>query len=142
MSDWSPRTPYLSVDAVVRTPEGIVLVRRRYPPLGWALPGGFVEIGETVEEAVRREVKEEVGLEITDLWLVGVYSRPGRDPRFHTVSVVFGAQAQGFPEGADDALLAQAFPDSRLPSDITFDHRQIITDFLKAESQRGPAQWR
>lgn len=142
MSSWNPRTPFLTVDAVIRTPAGIVLIRRRYPPYGWALPGGFVEVGETVEEAVRREVREEVGLELEGLWLVGVYSHPGRDPRFHTVSVVFGAFSSGVPKGGDDALLSRAFREDDLPPDIVFDHHHIITDFLTAEANHGPAVWR
>lgn len=131
-----PKTPLLTVDAVIRTPEGLVLVRRRYPPLGWALPGGFVEVGETVEAAVVREAREETGLAIRDLWLVGVYSDPARDPRFHTVSVVFGARSDGRPEGGDDARTARAFPDGMLPTPIVFDHARIIADFLTKERTR------
>lgn len=131
---WPPRTPLLTVDAVIRTAAGIVLVRRKHPPEGWALPGGFVEVGETVETAVRREALEETGLEINQLWLVGVYSDPSRDMRFHTVSVVFGAVATGEPRGGDDAAEAAAFPERELPNPIVFDHRRIITDFLGIEA--------
>jgi ADP-ribose pyrophosphatase YjhB (NUDIX family) len=114
MSPWPPITPYLTVDAVIRTRNGIVLVKRRNPPLGWALPGGFVEVGETVEAAAVREALEETGLIIRDLWLVGVYSLPSRDPRFHTVSVVFGAISDGLPVGGDDAAEALAFSEDAL----------------------------
>lgn len=126
----------LTVDAVIRTSQGIVLVHRKNPPLGWALPGGFVEVGETVENAIRREACEETGLVISDLWLVGVYSDPERDRRFHTVSVVFGARADGIPAGGDDAARAEAFPEYNFPADIVFDHRQIIEDFLRLEMTR------
>ncbi|NQT35598.1 NUDIX hydrolase [bacterium] len=130
---WPPVTPKLTVDAVIRTTEGVVLIKRKNPPIGWALPGGFVDIGETVEEAVIREAREETGLKIHDLWLVGVYSDPRRDPRFHTVSVVFGASAEGSPCGADDAAEAQVFADDKLPGKIVLDHRGIIEDFLHKE---------
>jgi ADP-ribose pyrophosphatase YjhB (NUDIX family) len=128
-----PETPLVTVDAVIRTPAGIVLVRRKNPPHGWALPGGFVDVGETVEAAVVREAKEETGLDIRDLWLVGVYSDPKRDPRFHTVSVVFGATADGEPVGMDDASEARTFLPENLPDPIVFDHLKIIADFLRRE---------
>ena len=133
---WQPETPFLTVDAVIRTAGGLVLVRRRNEPLGWALPGGFVDIGETVEDAVKREALEETSLEIRDLWLLGVYSAPGRDPRFHTVSVVFGAEADAEPAGGDDAAEAKAFDEDYLPEQIVFDHREIIRDFLVSEADR------
>lgn len=133
-SKWCPETPKLTVDAVIRTPAGIVLIKRLNEPFGWALPGGFVEIGETVESAVQREALEETGLIIKDLWLVGVYSDPDRDPRFHTVSVVFGATADGTPKGGDDAALAMCFEAGNLPCPIVFDHQRIIDDFLRSES--------
>ena len=130
---WPPVTPLLTVDAVIRTREGIVLIKRKHPPHGWALPGGFVEVGETVEEAAVREAEEETGLKMRDIWLVGVYSAPDRDPRFHTVSVVFGGTASGSPRGADDPKEAVAFCDEELPESIVFDHRAIIDDFLRME---------
>ena len=132
---WPPVTPRLTVDAVIRTPDGIVLIKRKNPPHGWALPGGFVDVGETVENAVTREAEEETGLQIRGLWLVGVYSDPARDLRFHTVSVVFGATADGKPEGRDDAVEAIAFEDNELPEDIVFDHLKIISDFLRLEGE-------
>jgi 8-oxo-dGTP diphosphatase len=134
---FEPRTPYLAVDGVVRLWEGekfkgIVLIERRYEPLGYALPGGFVEVGETVEEAVLREVKEETGLDAQIVKLLGVYSEPNRDPRFHVVSVVFVLDAYGEPKGGDDAKKALVFPIEDLPFDkIVFDHAKILKDYLK-----------
>jgi 8-oxo-dGTP diphosphatase len=134
---FEPKTPYLAVDGVVRLWEGerfkgIVLVERRYEPLGYALPGGFVEVGETVEKAVLREVKEETGLDAQIVKLLGVYSEPNRDPRFHVVSVVFVLDAYGEPKGGDDAKKAVVFPIEDLPFDkIVFDHAKILKDFLK-----------
>jgi 8-oxo-dGTP diphosphatase len=134
---FEPKTPYLAVDGVVRLWEGerfkgIVLVERRYEPLGYALPGGFVEVGETVEKAVLREVKEETGLDAQIVKLLGVYSEPNRDPRFHVVSVVFVLDAYGEPKGGDDAKKALVFPIEDLPFDkIVFDHAKILKDFLR-----------
>lgn len=134
---FEPKTPYLAVDGVVRLWEGerfkgIVLVERRYEPLGYALPGGFVEVGETVEKAVLREVKEETGLDAQIVKLLGVYSEPNRDPRFHVVSVVFVLDAYGEPKSGDDAKKAVVFPIEDLPFDkIVFDHAKILKDFLR-----------
>jgi 8-oxo-dGTP diphosphatase len=134
---FEPKTPYLAVDGVVRLWEGerfkgIVLIERRYEPLGYALPGGFVEVGETVEKAVLREVKEETGLDAQIVKLLGVYSEPNRDPRFHVVSVVFVLDAYGEPVGGDDAKKALVFPIEDLPFDkIVFDHAKILKDFLR-----------
>jgi 8-oxo-dGTP diphosphatase len=134
---FEPKTPYLAVDGVVRLWDGerfkgIVLVERRYEPLGYALPGGFVEVGETVEKAVLREVKEETGLDAQIVKLLGVYSEPNRDPRFHVVSVVFVLDAYGEPKGGDDAKKAVVFPLEDLPFDkIVFDHAKILKDFLR-----------
>jgi 8-oxo-dGTP diphosphatase len=134
---FEPKTPYLAVDGVVRLWEGerfkgIVLIERRYEPLGYALPGGFVEVGETVEKAVLREVKEETGLDAQIVKLLGVYSEPNRDPRFHVVSVVFVLDAYGEPVGGDDAKKAVVFPIEDLPFDkIVFDHAKILKDYLR-----------
>jgi 8-oxo-dGTP diphosphatase len=134
---FEPKTPYLAVDGVVRLWEGerfkgIVLIERRYEPLGYALPGGFVEVGETLEKAVLREVKEETGLDAQIVKLLGVYSEPNRDPRFHVVSVVFVLDAYGEPKGGDDAKKAVVFPLEDLPFDkIVFDHAKILKDYLK-----------
>ena len=110
-----------------------MLVERRYPPAGWALPGGFVEIGETVEQAVRREMKEETGLELEGLKQFRVYSDPKRDPRVHTVSVVFTADGIGVLQGGSDAKVAKVFKLDELPEEICFDHREIIEDYFKRQ---------
>ncbi len=108
----------------------IVLVKRRYPPPGWALPGGFVEYGETVEAAAVREAEEETSLSVKLERQFHVYSDPARDSRGHTVTVVFIASAQGIPIGKDDAREARVFLSSRLPSPLAFDHGLILQDYL------------
>jgi 8-oxo-dGTP diphosphatase len=128
------RQPRLTVDAIVEAPGGIVLVSRRFPPLGWALPGGFVDWGETLEAAAAREVLEETGLAVADLRQFRAYSDPARDPRGHTVTMVFTARAEGEPKGGDDAAEARVFPVDSLPADIVFDHRQILDDYLARRS--------
>jgi 8-oxo-dGTP diphosphatase len=110
--------------------EQIVLIRRKNPPPGWALPGGFVDAGETVEQAAVREALEETSLSVELVRQFHVYSDPGRDPRGHTVSVVFVGRAEGEPKGADDAAEAQAFPRTDLPKELAFDHGQILADYL------------
>jgi 8-oxo-dGTP diphosphatase len=126
-----PRTPLLAADCVVFDAKGrVLLVRRKYPPYKgrYALPGGFVEIGETVEDACRRELAEETGLVAGRLRLVGVYSDPKRDPRQHTCSAVFLAKAaRGSPRAGDDAAAAEWIADWR-KADLAFDHARILTD--------------
>jgi len=128
------RNPSLTADIIIEMAGGpgrrIVLVRRKNPPPGWALPGGFVDYGETVEAAAIREAFEETGLKVNLVRQLHTYSEPGRDPRGHTVSVVFVATASGEPRGGDDASIAKAFDPADLPADIAFDHRQIIQDYL------------
>jgi orotate phosphoribosyltransferase len=125
-----PRTPYISVDAILElVPGHVLLVRRRHEPHGWALPGGFVEPEESLEQAVRREVEEETGLRIERAVQMHAYSGPSRDPRFPTVSAVFVAVAHGDVAAGDDAARAGLFPLDALPEDLVFDHRQILEDF-------------
>ncbi len=126
-----PRTPLLAADCVVFDARGrVLLVRRKYPPFKgrYALPGGFVEIGETVEDACRRELLEETGVRAGKLHLVGVYSDPKRDPRAHTCSAVFLAKAtRGQPRAGDDAAAAEWVADWR-KADLAFDHARILAD--------------
>ncbi|MCK4672205.1 MAG: NUDIX hydrolase [Candidatus Aegiribacteria sp.] len=126
-----PVTPLLTVDAIIELPdERIVLIKRKYPPLGWALPGGFVDPGESLAEAVRREAFEETSLNIESVRLFHIYSKPWRDPRGDTVSVVYCCRAEGIPSGGDDASVAAAFSPESFPPDITFDHGKILNQFL------------
>lgn len=128
----TPRNPYPTVDVIIELDDGrIVLIRRKNPPPGWALPGGFVDYGESLEQAARREALEETGLEVILTEQLQAYSDPARDPRHHTLSVVFLARAHGEPTGADDAAEARAFPADSLPEPMAFDHARIVADFLK-----------
>lgn len=125
-----PETPLLTVDVIIELLGGrIVLIERKHEPSGWALPGGFVDVGETVEIAAVREAQEETGLDVNLRGILGVYSDPGRDPRGHTASVVFVGTAEGEPEGGDDAGQAQAF-DAAKPPPLAFDHARILADYL------------
>lgn len=127
-----PKTPEVTVDAIIESPGGaIVLVERRFPPLGWALPGGFVDPGESLFQAVRREALEETGLLVEVLALFHVYSRPWRDPRGDTVSAVYHCRAEGTPVGGDDAASAVFFMPDNLPNLMAFDHREIIGEFIR-----------
>ena len=130
-------TPLLAVDAVILFQDGIVLIKRDRPPFAgsYALPGGFVEVGETVEAAAVREAREETGLIIELLGLVGIYSNPARDPRGHVVSAAFLARGRGELTAGSDARSAQVFPLQSLPP-LAFDHDKIISDALSlAKSQ-------
>lgn len=127
-----PPGPRLTVDTIIEYHQGIVLIKRKYPPPGWALPGGFVEQGETLEEAAVREAHEETGLKVTLHRQFHSYSDPARDPRGHTVSVVFVARGEGTLRAADDAARAEVFLKHQgLPGDIAFDHAAILTDYFK-----------
>jgi AmmeMemoRadiSam system protein A len=113
------------------SPRHVVLVWRRNPPAGWAIPGGFVEVGECAENAAVREALEETGLEVELTELFHVYSDPSRDPRFHTLSVVYLGRAFGEPSPGDDAAMVRVFGEDDLPLDLAFDHRQILADYFR-----------
>lgn len=127
------RYPLLTVDIIIEYDDGIVLIERKNPPPGWALPGGFVEYGETVEAAALREAKEETGLDLVGLEQFRVYSDPARDPRGHTVSVVFCARGKGTMKAATDAKAVKIFSRENLPEQIAFDHRKIISDYFSIQ---------
>jgi ADP-ribose pyrophosphatase YjhB (NUDIX family) len=127
--------PKLAVDCIILLNGKVLLIHRRNPPHGWALPGGFVEHGETVEDAVRREMKEETGLDLEDLRQFRVYSDPARDPRGHVVSVVFAARGVGKPEAGDDADRYRLVDLNAVPeAELVFDHALILRDFRESDS--------
>jgi 8-oxo-dGTP diphosphatase len=110
--------------------HGIILVKRKNPPYGWALPGGFVDYGESLENAAIREAEEETSLKVNFVKQFHTYSSPDRDPRQHTISTVFIAAAEGNPEAKDDAMEAKIFYRNDIPDDIAFDHRTILDDYF------------
>ena len=124
------RNPLLTVDIIIETSGGIVLIERKNIPHGWAIPGGFVDYGESIETAARREAKEETSLNVVLTDQFYTYSDPRRDQRHHTVSMVFIATADGIPHGADDAKVARIFRENDLPQPIVFDHGQILRDYF------------
>lgn len=134
------RNPVPTVDIIIETPQGIVLIERRNAPHGWAIPGGFVDYGETLENAARREAQEETLLVVRLTRLLYVYSDPSRDVRQHTLSAVFIATAKGTPQASDDARNVRVFKPSELPAVMAFDHRRILDDYLKfRKTGRVPA---
>jgi 8-oxo-dGTP diphosphatase len=131
----APKTPLLAADIIIelsdRPERPIVLIERKNPPLGWALPGGFVDIGESVPQAAVREAAEETALRVELTALLGVYSEPGRDPRGATASVVYIASAAGDPRAQDDARTVRVVGLDDLPADLVFDHAQILADYRR-----------
>ncbi len=129
--------PIPTVDIIIEMQDKIVLVERKNPPLGLAIPGGFVDYGERVEDAARREAKEETGLEVTIKYLVGVYSDPSRDSRMHTISTVFAAEARGRPQAGDDAAAVILVDPEMIHTNLCFDHSRIINDYLRMKKGKA-----
>jgi 8-oxo-dGTP diphosphatase len=134
----APVTPLVAADIIIemvdRHQRPIVLIERKNPPFGWALPGGFVDVGECLEQAAVREALEETSLHVTLKALLGCYSAPQRDPRGHTVSAVYLAEARGIPQAQDDAKQAELFSLSALPAPLAFDHAMILEDYRQFRS--------
>lgn len=131
-----PRNPVPTVDIIIEIADRIVLIERRFPPLGWAIPGGFVDYGESFETAALREAEEETGLKVTELRQFHTYSDPGRDARQHTASTVFIGKAMGVPMAGDDAGKAALFRQDELP-ELAFDHSRILADYYAAKQMEG-----
>jgi len=133
------RSPAPTVDIIIEVPGGgIVLVQRKFPPHGWAIPGGFVDYGERLADAAVREAREETSLDVTLVALLGCYSDPRRDARRHTISTVFIARAEGQPVAADDAAAAGIYTRDRLPAPLCFDHATILEDYFRYRSSGAP----
>ena len=125
------RNPIPTVDIIIGVEsKGIVLIKRKNPPYGWAIPGGFVDYGESLEEAAIREAKEETNLDVELVRQFHTYSDPKRDPRHHSISTVYIAKGKGKPKARDDAVEIEIFTESSLPDDIAFDHRSILKDYF------------
>ncbi len=124
------KNPIPTVDIIIELKGGVVLIKRKNPPDGWALPGGFVDYGETLEYAAAREAKEETGLDIELIRQFHTYSDPRRDPRHHTITTVYVAKAQGTAIAGDDAKETGVFQKEALPDKIAFDHKEILNDYF------------
>jgi len=126
------KNPVPTVDIIIEVGTKIVLIKRKNPPYGWALPGGFVDYGESYETAAAREAEEETGIIVQNLTQFRTYSDPDRDPRQHTASTIFIAQADTEPVAGDDAAEAELFTEENLP-DLAFDHGKIVADYFAAK---------
>ena len=131
MAEKEKKNPLPTVDILIEVDGGVILIERKNPPHGWAIPGGFVDYGESLETAAVREAKEEVSLDVKLVEQLHSYSDPKRDPRGHTLSTVFIARANGTPRGADDAKSAAVFHETNLPAPLVFDHAQILRDYFR-----------
>ena len=131
------RNPFPTVDIIIRIDDKIVLIERKNEPHGWALPGGFVDYGESLEQAAIREAKEETGLDLANLKQMHAYSAPDRDPRQHNISVIFTADGVGTLRSGDDAANAELFSLDELPEPLCFDHATILADYSKLISATG-----
>ena len=127
----SHRNPFPTVDIIIEINGGIILIERKNPPHGWALPGGFVDYGESLETAAVREAGEETCLDVILLEQFHTYSAPDRDPRHHTLTTVFIARGSGVPRAADDAKNLQIFSENTLPDELAFDHGNILNDYFR-----------
>ena len=125
------KNPVPTVDIIIRVKGGIILIERKNPPYGWALPGGFVDYGESLEQAAVREAKEETSLDVDIIRQFHSYSDPSRDARLHTITTVFIAVSDGKPKAADDARNIGVFDPNNLPENMAFDHADIIRDYIK-----------
>ncbi len=136
------RNPIPTVDIIIEIKKnnqpGIVLIKRKNPPYGWALPGGFVDYGESLEQASVREAKEETSLNVTLKYQMHTYSDPKRDPRMHTVSTVYVARAQGIPKARDDAKEIGIFTKEEINFPLAFDHKQILSDYFNQRKDYYP----
>ncbi len=140
-ANFRPVTPLLAADAIIELTDddnqtGIVLIERKNPPYGWAIPGGFVDVGETVEQAAIREAKEEVCLDVKLQCLLGLYSDPARDTRGHTATAIYIATATGTPTAADDAKTVAVFNLNALPTELAFDHAKVLQDYLRYKKSK------
>lgn len=128
--------PFPTVDIIIELDDkGILLIKRKNYPFGWAIPGGFVDYGESLEDAAIREAKEETGLDVKLTRQLHTYSRPDRDPRHHSISTVYIAKACGTPSAADDAIEVGIFSEDNLPSPLVFDHADILADYFTLKNK-------
>jgi len=138
-----PQCPPVAADIITEIDGRIVLIERKNFPEGFAIPGGFVDFGETVEAAAIREAKEEISLDVEIRTLLGVYSRPDRDPRGQTITVVYVARAKGTPVADDDAKAVALYDPRKPPSPLAFDHAEILRDYVRfLDTGEFPAPWK
>jgi ADP-ribose pyrophosphatase YjhB (NUDIX family) len=135
------RNPFPTVDIIIEAKEpggreGVVLIKRKNPPYGWALPGGFVDYGESLEEAAVREAQEETSLKVALQFQLHTYSAPDRDPRRHTISTVYVAKARGIPAARDDATDIGIFTEKEIDFPLAFDHLRILRDYFRQKKHR------